>query len=482
MELDVNGTIVAQPGADDIVRALGAASFPEDWYIALDDQAGRTLDAQAQADGTFRLSYGNDKQRPPQTVDAATVKAVYLEFLAGRAGAQHDGPTHAAPHLKFVPDKRPLLGRKGDQPPVLAIVAMIVIVAVVWSPFAIERWSPGTVVQYIPYAKHDLFWIGLIFFPMVALLLVASVTKIIQFRAAKNWVQTTGRILSAGIETRRHQFQDEPETVKNVPAVKYEFKVGARTVDGTRISIGDEGGLDIEATLKRYPAGAAVTVYYDPRDPTQCVLERDLTQDLKDHGLTKRDVLSGCVGGLAMLAVLGMAIWGLAAYGPDFVRAHFPRLHSHAEMPVALVGFGLVMLMFFFAARRAAKQAATWPVVRGKIVKSEVEEFQERNEDSDGRTRWRTAYRPAVEYAYVANGRELRGNQISYGMTVSAGKGYAEKVAAKFPIGGEIDVHYDPKEPSNSALTAGGAGVTWIIFVAALAVFALAAALLGVFG
>ena len=146
-----------------------------------------------------------------------------------------------------------------------------------------------------------------------------------------------------------------------MPAVKYEFKAGGRTVDGTRIGIGDEGGLDIEATLKRYPAGAEVTVYYDPRDPTKCVLERDLTQDLKDSHLSKRDVLSGCVGGLAMLAALGIAIYGLAAYGPDFVRAHFPRLHSHAEMPVALVGFGLVTLMFFFAARRSAKQAATWP-------------------------------------------------------------------------------------------------------------------------
>ncbi len=384
--------------------------------------------------------------------------------------------------VKFVPDTRPLEGRSGDRPPLPAILAIVAITALAWSPFAIERWSPGAVAAHIPYAKNDLFWIGLIFFPMVALLAVAIASKLIELRQAKNWVPASGHILSSGIETRRHQFEGEPETVKNVPAVKYEFKAGGRTVDGTRIGIGDEGGLDIEATLKRYPAGAEVTVYYDPRDPTKCVLERDFTQDLKDSHLSKRDVLSGCVGGLAMLAALGVAIYGLAAYGPDFVRAHFPRLHSHAEMPVALVGFGLVMLMFFFAARRAAKQAATWPVVRGKIVKSEVEEYQERDEDSDGRTRWRTAYRPAVEYVYVANGRELRGNQISYGMSVSAGKGYAEKVAAKFPIGGKIDVHYDPANPSNSALTAGGAGATWIGFVAALAIFALAAALLGVFG
>jgi hypothetical protein len=80
----------------------------------------------------------------------------------------------------------------------------------------------------------------------------------------------------------------------------------------------------------------------------------------------------------------------------------------------ALVGFGLVVLMFFFAARRQA--AATWPSVRGKIVRSELEEYQERYED-EGRTRWRTAYCPAVEYAYAVHGIEYQGNQISYGMT-----------------------------------------------------------------
>lgn len=386
------------------------------------------------------------------------------------------------PRTKFVPDTRPLEGRSGNQPPTWAIVVMVGIVILIGLAFSLDQWSGGGIRPYLPFGGGDVFWIGLIFLPMVALLAVASASKLIDLRRAKSWVPATGRILSIGVETRRHQFQGEPETVKNVPAVKYEFKVGARTIDGSRISIGDEGGLDIDAVLKRYPAGAAVTVYYDPRDPTNCVLERDFTQDLKDHGLTRHDLMSGCLGGLAMLGVVAGAIYVLATRGPDFVRAHFPHLHAQAPMPIALICFGLVALLFFFAARRTAKQAATWPTVRGNIVKSEVEEYQERDEDNEGRTRWRTAYRPAVEYAYPVNGREYRGNQISYGMTVSAGQSYAEKVAAKYPVGSEIDVHYDPQEPSNSALQAGGAGATWIIFVIALVVFALAAALLGVFG
>ena len=482
MELDVNGTIIAHPSADDIARALDAKSFPPDWYIALEDEAGRSLDAQAQADGGFYLSHGDDKRRPPVTVDAATVKATYIAILASAGRAPDTRPAQDAPRLKFVPDTRTLQGKSGDKPPTWAMVVMVGIVGLVTLLFALDHWTGGGIRVHLPFGGGDVFWIGLIFLPMVALLAVAIASKLIELRQAQSWLPATGRILSAGIETRRHQFQGEPETVKNVPAVKYEFKVGARTVDGTRVSIGDEIGLDIDVTLKRYPVGATVTVYYDPRDPTKCVLERDLTQDLNDHGLTKHDLMSGCVGGLALLATVAGAIYVLATYGPDFVRAHFPHLHAQAPMPIALICFGLVMLLFFVAARRTAKQAATWPLVRGKIVKSEVEEYEERDEDSDGHTRWRTAYRPAVEYAYAVNGRAYRGNQVSYGMTVSAGKGYAAKVAAKYPLGGEIDVHYDPKEPSNSALTAGGAGMTWIIFVAALAVFAVAAALLGVFG
>lgn len=384
------------------------------------------------------------------------------------------------PPMKFVPDTRPLQGRSGQNPPAWAMAIMVGIIGLVVVLFALDQWTGGGIRAHLPFGGGDAFWIGLIFLPMVALIAVAILSKVVELRRAQSWVPASGRILSARVETRRHQFEGEPETVKNVPAVTYEFIAGGRKVDGSRISIGDEGGLDIEATLKRYPPGANVTVYYDPRDPTKCVLERDLTQDLKDSHLTKRDVMSGCLGGIAMLAALGVAIYGLAAYGPDFVRAHFPRLHSPAEIPVALVGFGLAVLMFFFAARKSAKQAAKWPSVRGKIVKSEVEEYQERYDD-EGRTRWRTAYRPAVEYTYALHGIEYHGNQISYGMTVSAGKGYAEKLAAKYPVGGEVDVHYNPAKPATSALELSG-GATWFILVVALIVFALAAALLGLFG
>ena len=128
-------------------------------------------------------------------------------------------PTPRTPQFKFVPDARPLQGRSGNQPPLPAMVVMVAIIGLVGFAFAMEHWAPGFIRHNVPFGDSDYFWVGLIFLPMVALLVVAIATKLVELRQAKSWVPATGRILSSGVETRRHQFQGEPETVKNVPAV-----------------------------------------------------------------------------------------------------------------------------------------------------------------------------------------------------------------------------------------------------------------------
>ncbi len=374
--------------------------------------------------------------------------------------------------MKFVPDRRPLRGRSGGRPPTPAIAAIVVITALAWFPLAVEQWSPGLVARHIPLAKSTLFWVGLIFFPMLALLVVAAITKLVEFRAAKSWVATTGRILSAGVEARHHQFSGEPETVSNEPAIRYEFQAGARKVIGNRVGIGeDSGGANLEATLRRYRVGATVTVYYDAEDPTQCVLERDGLQ-----GISKPELFGGCASGIAILAVFAGAIYALFAYGPDFIAAHFPRAKPNPQPAILSFCFGLGALMIFLAARRYARQAARWPSVRGKVVDSRVELFQERR---DGHTT--TFYRPAVEYVYEVHGLQLHGTQIKLMTQLSGSESMARRMAAKYPADSEVDVHYDPADASNAALENPG-GASWIVAVVALAFFAVSAWLLGVFG
>jgi hypothetical protein len=369
--------------------------------------------------------------------------------------------------MKFVPAKpKTLTGRTGGEPPAWAIVVIVGTFGLIWLSAELGLLdSDGVIRTHVPFGQSDFFWVALIFLPIAVMLALMTGIKLWELRQAQGWMQASGRIVSSKLDVKRHRFEGEAERVENVPAVAYEFMAGGRKVIGSRIGIGDDaGGANTEATLKRYPRGATVTVYYDPDDPTQCVLERS-----GPAGLTAR----GCLGALAALAAVGVAVYVFIAYGPDFVAAHFPQ----SEPPIVLfaTGFGLLLLMFFIAARRTSKQAQAWPYVRGAIVSSAVEEFQQR--DSDGRLR--TSYRPAVEFAYTVNGLALRSRQIKVGLEVSGSRGIAEMTVNKYPEGKAVDVHYDPADPSNAALE-NPTGATWVVLVLAVACFAVAVWQLGV--
>lgn len=65
-------------------------------------------------------------------------------------------------------------------------------------------------------------------------------------------------------------------------------------------------------------------------------------------------------------------------------------------------------------------------------------------------------------------------------MALSASQSYADGVAARYPKGAVIDVHYDPANPSNAALE-NPAGTRWFLLGIAAALFALAAHQAGAF-
>jgi hypothetical protein len=481
MELTVNDQVIKKPAADDIVHALDATSFPEDWSIVLENDAGDALDARAQPDNTFTLAHVDSSHRRRNAVpavDAARLKSICLKFLSGdqwqgECTWQNEKPARAAPKqgakMKFVPDTRPLVGRSGE-PPEWAKGILVGIIGLVALIFTIGQWNYSFLRSLIPFADSHYFWVGLIALPMVALVAVAAATKMVELRQASSWTQTTGRIMRSEIEARHHRFGNDAETVKNVPAVEYEFKAGARTVRGSRIGIGDDAGrANTEATLARYPVGAQVAVFYDPEDPKNCVLERGVPQ-----GVTAQ----GCLGALAVLAAFGGAIYWLVTRGPAFVRANFPNASVNPEFPLFATGFGLFLLLFFIGMRRISQLAANWPSVRGKIVRSEVESYQERMSDrSSGTT---TMYRPVVEFAYPVRGREYRSNQIKLMTVVSGAQNYAEKVVKKYPKGRGVTVHYDPANPNTAALE-NPTGLAWYPLALALGCFALAAWQLGVF-
>jgi hypothetical protein len=149
----------------------------------------------------------------------------------------------------------------------------------------------------------------------------------------------------------------------------------------------------------------------------------------------------------------------------------------HAKAPVVVFAacFGLAVLWFFFASRRMSKAAADWPFVPGKIVSSGTESYEK---IEDGRST--TYYVPAVEFAYRVHGIEYRSRQIKRAISISGSQSYAERVAARYPQGSSVEVHYDPGDPTNAALE-NPTGYNWLLLIVALACFGIAVFASGAF-
>jgi hypothetical protein len=96
-----------------------------------------------------------------------------------------------------------------------------------------------------------------------------------QYRqASQTWKSTSGTILMSTIQVKR-----SARSRSEIPVVAYQYEVNGREYQGQRIKAGEQF-LSIrvagqaKATVARYPAGAKVTVYYNPENPAESALER----------------------------------------------------------------------------------------------------------------------------------------------------------------------------------------------------------------
>jgi len=95
---------------------------------------------------------------------------------------------------------------------------------------------------------------------------------------AAEWSSTMGTVISSTIVWRR---RSEGGSVA-YPSVQYNYKVMGQTLQGGRIMPGPPvGGSGAKKIVARYAAGAQVMVYYDPNNPSDALLERDMPRHVK---------------------------------------------------------------------------------------------------------------------------------------------------------------------------------------------------------
>jgi hypothetical protein len=114
----------------------------------------------------------------------------------------------------------------------------------------------------------------------------------------QTWPAVSGRVVEAYVA---EDVQVDSEGDRNrvfAPRVVYEYEVNGQTYRGDRLRIGIESFIGsrrrVEQELARYPVGSAVTVYYNPANPAEAVLQR---------GVGSRAAL---VIGITFLVIAGM--------------------------------------------------------------------------------------------------------------------------------------------------------------------------------
>lgn len=95
---------------------------------------------------------------------------------------------------------------------------------------------------------------------------------------SKTWPTTTGKITSSRID----EFMGRAKTATGsrrtiyTPQIKFSYTVDGKQYHGDRIGNGDYQSYteySPNRLIKRYPAQSEVTIYYNPADPTDALLQ-----------------------------------------------------------------------------------------------------------------------------------------------------------------------------------------------------------------
>ena len=311
------------------------------------------------------------------------------------------------------------------------------------------------------------------------LFLAAAITKYLEVKRASFWAAVPGKIVSSRSEARRVKKMSSEDIrnrrhdteLRNFAVVKYVFEADGRRQEGQRISLSEDvGNYQVAEKLKRYPVGAQVTVYYDRNRPNDSVLERDLP--LRSIEIA---ILVGILVGLFCLFLLLIS---------DNVMAGLARLTPNsAQSSGAVFVTVLAALIVVFGYRLQDKGTETqkWPSTSGLVLSSDVVLVKV------GRPyRWwvlnrRPLFRDRTTYSYAVDGVTYRSDRVSFGAQAYASFSFlAQRAAFRFEPGQRPDVFYNPRSPAEAVLVRGAPGQP-LVWIAAAAMFGLAARLAGLF-
>jgi len=267
-----------------------------------------------------------------------------------------------------------------------------------------------------------------------------------QVAAGKVWSRTSGKITNSSL-SQPDVLRKGGETDATVD-IRYQYQVSGKSFEGKRIKFGGQGGMTrvmAEQLVAKYPAGAAVDVYYDPRSPAKSALEPRNKTNVAPHVVL-----------LIVFAVISIVLIAHAIAGKVLTNANGMPLFGFL-LPLAAILVGVGAFVQYGMQRQQIGASMRWPTVLGRITDiGIVAEQRQEDDDDDSRVRIRTVYRSDVQYAYAVNGREFHSNAWKWGWTAFyPDEASARAPVAKYTVGASVPVFYNPENPEEAILEPG---------------------------
>lgn len=106
--------------------------------------------------------------------------------------------------------------------------------------------------------------------------IVSAIRSRKQATASQTWSGVPGKVIESRLEKRTSTDGEGSETISYTAVVRYTYSVMGQEYIGDRIAFGvkPSNRKAADELVSRYPAATPVTVYYNPENPKQAVLER----------------------------------------------------------------------------------------------------------------------------------------------------------------------------------------------------------------
>ena len=310
-----------------------------------------------------------------------------------------------------------------------------------------------------------LFFLGLMLLGGLAMI-VFGVRNCVRALASSKWPTVPGRVTKSEVVSKRSGSGHDSCMIHSLE-LTVAYRAGGEDRETGKICYGSyPGSADPTVALLeelRYPVGAEVVVHHHPSDPAMAVLRPGF-----------RPQALGLPGGGLFVAIVGFVFTTL-------------YLGLYKGYPVAHLGFrafglcfglaGAALLAVGLSRLMRARASRTWPVTPGVIVHSSEQATTSDVRRSDGGHIPATSFGVPLAYRYEVEGRTFFSNVRRFGALVSASLDWARTIRERFPLGAEVPVSFDPRDPGTAVLEPGigsealllpGVGLAALLFGAAV--------------